>query len=257
MNPLVKVSREGRMLRLTLNYPEKRNALSSGLCRELVEAFGAAREDAGVGCVLLDGAGTAFCAGMDLEEAGAPGASAKNEVHEPLFSLGRDFPKPIVAAAQGAALGGGIGLLANAHVVIAAQGTKFGLTEVRVGLWPLLIWRSVVAALGERRTLELSLTGRIFGTAEAQQYGLVHEVTPAFELDDRATATAQHLASLSPEVMRHGLQFAREARGMGWDAAGRLALTVRETLFQSPDFQEGVRAFREKRKPVWPSMGPS
>ena len=257
MTSRLKIAREGRVARLTMNHPEKRNALSSGMCRELVDAFEAARDDAQVGCVLLDGAGPMFCAGMDLEEAGAPGASAKNEIHEPLFSMGRSYPKPIVAAVQGAALGGGVGLVANAHVAIAAQGTKFGLTEIRIGLWPLLIWRSVVAALGERRTLELTMTGRIFGTADAQQYGLISETAPAFELDDRAMAMAQHLASLSPEVMQQGLGFAREARDLDWEGAGRLASEVRAEIFRSADFHEGVRAFLEKRKPQWPSLGGS
>ena len=185
------IAREDRVLRLTLSHPEKRNALDEALCSDLVSMLYDAGKDNGIGCVLLDGAGDVFCAGMDLDDALAPDADERTSIHESLFTFGLRFHKPIVAAVHGAALGGAIGLLANCHVVVAAQGTKFGLTEVRLGMWPFVIWRAVVHAIGERRATELALTGRIFGVNEALQYGLIHEATPPVELDDRASATAR------------------------------------------------------------------
>lgn len=248
------ISREERVLRITLNNPEKRNALDEKLCRELVAALKEAGRDRTIGCVLLDGAGPVFCSGMDLDDALQPDAPERTEIHEQLFTFGVHYHKPIVAAVQGAALGGAIGLLANCHVVLAAQGTNFGLTEIRVGLWPFVVHRAVSLAIGERRTVELSLTGRIFGTNDAQQYGLVHEVVPPFELDDRATNTARMLAYASQETLRRGLDFVQKSREMSWETAGRLAAEFRAKTFRSADFIEGVRAFREKRKPVWPSL---
>ena len=246
-------TREGRLLRLQLNRAEKRNALNLALCNEIVAALEAANADAEVGAVLIEAAGPAFCAGMDLEEALAQRAGEGLTAHERLFTFGEWMNKPVVAAVQGAALAGGTGLVANCHVAVAAQGATFGITEVRIGMWPYVITRAVNAALGERRALELTLTGRLFGTNEALQYGLIQHVTPAFELDDRATAIAAQLADSSAETIGMGLAFHRESKELAAAAAGELALQMRAKQFQSADFAEGVSAFLEKRKPEWPS----
>ncbi len=234
-------AREGRVLRLTLNNPEKRNALDRAACRELAAALSEAAGDQSVGCVLLDAAGTVFSSGLDMEELLEPGGPETDELHEQLFAFGAGYRKPVVAAVQGAALGAGLGLIANCHVTVAAQGTQFGLTEIRVGYWPFAAFGALTRAMGERRTLELSLTGRIFGTNDAQAYGLIHEVTPAVELDDRAWALARHLAYSSPAAIRLGLE-------CGWGAdAAECAGRARRTA----DFREGVQALKEKRKPEW------
>lgn len=252
---VLEITREDRVLRLALNRPDKKNALSAELCTALVDAIEGAVDDPATGCILLEARGDAFCTGMDLSEAAGGDAAAKTTVHERLFTIGQRITKPIVAAVAGPALGGGVGLLANAHIVVAASGSSFGLTEVRVGMWPFVIWRSVTAAIGERRAAALALTGRIFSVNEALQWGLVHEVAPAFELDDRATATAHHLAESSPEAIRLGLGYVNAARGLDSAASGQLALDFRTRAFSSPDYAEGVAAFREKRRPVWPSQG--
>ena len=247
--------REGRLLRLTLNRPEKRNALNAALCSDIVEAVREAEQDRGVGAILLDAAGPAFCAGMDLDESLMPDAALRTAVHERLFTLGAAARKPIVAAVHGAALAGGTGLVANTHVVYAAGDATFGLTEIRIGMWPLVVSRALCLAVGERRTLELSLTGRIFGAAEALQYGLVHFVVPAAELNARATEAATSIAAASAEAVAAGLTYFRESRGLSWEKRGELAATLRAVLFAAADYAEGVRAFREKRPPRWPSAG--
>lgn len=248
------ISREERVLRVTLNSPEKRNALDEGLCRDLLAALRDAGRDRSVGCVLIDAAGPAFCAGVDLDELLLPEAMEITAVHEELFTFGVHYHKPIVAAVQGQAWGGGVGLIANCHVVLAAQSATFGLTEVRLGHWPFVLHRAVALAIGERRTVELSLTGRVFSAGDARDYGLVHEVTPPFELDDRATATARNLAYAGQETLRRGLDFVQKSREMSWETAGRLAAEYSERTFRSGDFTEGVRAFRERRKPEFPSL---
>ncbi|MBI4890553.1 MAG: enoyl-CoA hydratase/isomerase family protein [Acidobacteria bacterium] len=248
------ISREERVLRLTLNHPEKHNVLSDSLCRDLVMALKDAGKDRSVGCVLLDAAGPTFTAGVDFDQLLKPESLESVEVQERLFTFGLQYHKPIVAAVQGHAYGGGVGLIANCHVVLAAQGASFGLTEIRAGFWPFVAHRAIALAIGERRTVELSLTGRVFSSAEAQQYGLVHEVTPPFELDDRATATARQLAYSSQETLRRGLDFVQKSRDMSWETAGRLAEEYSERTFRSPDFSEGARALRERRKPEWPSL---
>jgi enoyl-CoA hydratase/carnithine racemase len=246
------ISREGRVLRLTLAREEKRNALDAALCRAIVEACEA--EDPTVGAILLDAQGKVFCAGMDLAEVRSVDPT---EWHERLFTLGARLRKPLIAAVSGPALGGGLGLVANAHIAIAAQGSSFGLTEVRIGLWPFVVYRSMVDAVGPRRALELSLTARIFGVNEALQYGLIHETVPAIELDDRATAVAQSLANASAEGIARGLDFAYRARGLSLTEGGRLAAEMRALSFASADFAEGLAAFESRRAPVWPSLAAS
>ena len=245
--------REGRILRLTLNRPEKRNALDRALCRALVDAFEAAERDAAVGAILVAANGKAFCAGMDVGEieSGADPAEI-NDLHERLFTVGARLTKPIVAAVHGAALGGGMGLVANCHIVVAGSEATFGLTEIRLGLWPFLIYRAVAAALGERRTLELALTGRIFGAAEARESTLVHEIAGA--APERAREIARSVADFSPVAVQKGLGFAREVRGCDPKAAGEIAQRIRNQVFAGPDFDEGMRAFREKRPARWPSL---
>lgn len=246
--------REGRVLRLTLTRVEKRNALNLQLCRSIVDAFFAANADDEVGAVLLDAEGRVFCAGMDLDDATAADAPSRTKIHEQLFTYHTWMRKPVVVAVQGPALAGGLGLVANAHIAVAAQGCTMGLTEVRLGLWPFVVYRSIVHAVGPRRALEVSLTGRVFGSNEAREYGLVHEVVPPIELDDRATALAELLAAWSPDTVRRGLEFVHHTSEMGHEDAGRVAAMMRAENFTTADFAEGVRAFQEKRPPQWPSI---
>ncbi len=252
MNPTI--SREDRVLRLTLNRPEKRNALRVEDCRHIVAALYEAELDDSVGTVLLDATGPAFCAGMDLTESLRADAPEIAAIHGELFTMGARLTKPIVAAVQGKALAGGLGLVTNAHVVMAADDAGFGLTEIRLALWPFVVFRSVATAIGERRALELSLTGRIIGTEEAMQWGLVHYVVPAGELSERATDIASALSRFSPEALRRGLDYVHRSRALPQAEAVELADTMRRRSFRSEDFAEGVGAFFEKREPEWPTL---
>jgi enoyl-CoA hydratase/carnithine racemase len=187
----LRVEQDGRLCRIALAAPDKRNVLDqaggAALLREMMDA--AASDQ--TGAILLEADGPLFCAGAD----GPP----------ELFSICERIAKPIVAAVQGVAISGGLALVANAHVVVAAQGTSFGLTDIRDGKWSTPCFQALARALGERRALELSLTGRIFSTPDALAWGLIHYVAPAFEFDDRATEIATALANASQAVVREAL----------------------------------------------------
>ena len=254
-SPALITNRIGRVLTLTLNATASHNRLTLAMCQELANTIEEADRDDSVGAVLLKGAGTAFCTGMEPRELLSGDAEEAAPIHEVLFTLGSRLTTPVVCQVHGAAHGAGIGLLANAHVVLAAQGTTFGLTEIRIGNWPFVAFRSLAAAMGERRATELALTGRIFGTNEALQYNLIHAVTPPFELEERAEATAKLLAESSPELIRGGLGFVNCTREMSWGEAGAMARQICTEWHGHPDFREGVAAAAERRKPEWPSLG--
>lgn len=249
---LITVKQEWRVQTITLNRPEKRNALNLELCEEIVDALDRADRGGVVGAIVLNANGPAFCAGMDLKETAEIDQVRLAGIHERLFTVIHRSRTPIIAAVHGAALAGGTGLVANSHIVIAKPDATFGLTEIRIGLWPVLIFRAVQHAMGERRTVELSLTGRMFTAAEAREYGLVTEIA-----DDplrRACDIAIQLAGYSPIAIGLGLDYVHQTRGRDWEHAGRVARQTRNELLSNDDFKEGSRAFLEKRQPSWPSL---
>jgi enoyl-CoA hydratase/carnithine racemase len=247
------IEHQDRVLYVTLNRPEKRNALTCDMCTGIAQTVSDAQKREDVGAIFIGAAGQVFCAGMDLDEAVLPHHNLA-AAHEDLFTMGANSVKPIIMCVNGPALGGGLGLVAQSHVAIAAQTAVFGLPEIRIGLWPFLVYRAVEAALGARRTLELSLTGRVFHVAEALNGGLIHQVCPPGEAYDRANVIARDLAKASPRTVAAGMQYFRGSRGKSSKEAGELAAALRTDLMAAGDFQEGRAAFKEKREPHWPSM---
>ena len=252
MNPPLEITRTGRVLQIAINRPDKRNALNAELCQALVSTIEDAEQDSSIGAILLSGRGKAFCAGMDLSEIGPGIPDTLGLVHEQLFTLGARLVKPLIGAVHGPALRGGTGLAANCHILLAGPDATFGLTEIRLGLWPFLVFYAVAAAIGERRTLELALTGRIIHAGEARELGLIHEISS--DLDGRALELATQVAGFSPTSLGAGMRFVQGVRGQNWEQASALARRVRGDVFQTLDFQEGLSAFKEKRRPKWPSL---
>jgi enoyl-CoA hydratase/carnithine racemase len=189
----LRIQQDGRLCHITLAAPEKRNVLDLAMSAAIATALKDATADSATGAILLDADGPVFCAGSE------------SHGNEDLYTLSRHLTKPLVIAAKGAALAGGAALVASAHVAIAAQGTSFGLTDMREGRWSEDIYRAVAEAIGKRRAMELSLTGRVFSTPDALAWGLIHMMTPAFELDDRAEAVAMALANANEDAIRRAL----------------------------------------------------
>jgi enoyl-CoA hydratase/carnithine racemase len=243
MNNILETKQEGRVLRLWLNRPSQRNSLTTELCHELIHVLSRAEKDRSVGSVLLAGKGESFCAGMDLNELATGDVESISSAQEILFTIGDRLTKPLIGAVQGAALGSGTGVVANCHVVIASENATFGVTGIRMGLWPFVFLNAVAAAVGERRALALAITGEIFNAAEALRIGLVHQVVPIEDVDQRALDVAQTVANYSAHALSSGLGFVREVQGQTRKAAASVGRAVRNEFLKSAEFRANLAAF--------------
>lgn len=242
--------------RITIDRPEKRNALNVTVMRELRVAFARARADDAVRVVVLTGAGDkAFSAGGDL--GGFTAEQSKVEQHAlrgTLVDLFEDMTrlgKPVVARVNGHALAGGFGLMCACDLVVAVESAEFGMPEINTGLWPFIITAVVRHAMPEKKALELMMTGERIDAAEALRWGIVNRVVPAGELDGAVDGLCATLSSKSPLIMRLGKDAFYASRDMGFREAmdylhGQLGIAL-----ESEDVIEGVTAFLQKRAPQW------
>jgi enoyl-CoA hydratase/carnithine racemase len=235
---------DGSVAVVRLSRPDKGNALSERLVRELVAALQEADRRADVGAIVLEAEGRHFCAGGDLNDFLAARSHSVEEAYDAigpameLFRLGFSLRTPLVAAVQGASRGGGVGLVALAHLAVADPGATFALPEVRLGLFPYAIFPLLARAMGPRRSLQLALTGRQFSAEEALSWGLVHAVSDRPQ--QAARDWAHDLASKSRLAVRTGLEaFGRLTDPGAWpfDYLGLLRLLA----FKSEALGAGVR----------------
>jgi enoyl-CoA hydratase/carnithine racemase len=248
---------DGSIARVTINRPERRNAMSFDVMQGLIGAFTEARRDVAVRVVVLSGAGDrAFCAGADL------GSIADNasfaEVHEArgrvaeLFETMWAVGKPTVARVRGYALAGGFGLACACDLVIAADDAVFGTPEIDIGLWPYMISVPLLRTMPPKKVLELMMTGRRIDAVEAERLGVVNRVVPVAELDTAVDDLATTLAAKPPLAMRWGRESFYEVLGQP-DAHAALAYlhTMLTVTANTEDAAEGTTAFAEKRPPRW------
>lgn len=247
---------ENELAIITLNRPEKRNAISPEMISDLMNALDQA-ERSPARVVILTGAGKAFCAGMDLE-ALRNLASQTQEQHVAdaermgqMFYRVYTFPKPLIAAVNGPAIAGGTGLATLADFTLAAPAAQFGYTEARIGFLPAVVSVFLLRQVGEKIARELLLTGKIFGAEEARRLGLVTDIVAADKLLDRARELGRELAALSPTSL--ALTKRLILRWSEKEIQRDLAIAIRESaeIRRTEDFREGLSAFLEKRTPKW------
>src|SRR5579872_6931261 len=241
---------------ITLNRPDKRNAISFELIDDVLRGLEEVKESDAI-VLILTGAGKAFSSGMDLENLKALiGRSPEDNLRDSetmvrLFRALYEFPKVTIAAVNGAAIAGGTGLALLCDFTIAVPEAKFGYTEVRIGFVPAIVSTFLLRQVGEKQARDLLLTGRIFGAEEAARLGLVNEIVPAENLLARARELAALLMENSAASLRLTKQLltdhARAELDLQIDAAIRANAGIRSTA----DFREGISSFLEKRKPVW------
>jgi methylglutaconyl-CoA hydratase len=243
--------------RLWLSRPEVRNAFDGRMVSELSRVLDELAASDSVRVIVLGGRGKVFSAGADLEWMKTlAGFDHEENVREAaemadLFNALHSSPKPIVARVQGAALGGGAGLVAACDIAVAAQGTRFGFPEVRVGLVPAVISPFVLARIGESATRELFLTGDRFDAEKALMIGLVREVVPERGLDAAVDGRVQQLLQAGPRAVAEAKTLLREVGGRRPGDVRQETVERIAGIRASPEGQEGLRAFLEKRRPDW------
>jgi methylglutaconyl-CoA hydratase len=252
----IQLEQAQHLVTVTLNRPEKRNAISDPMINELHGALdeierGPAR------VAILTGAGPAFCAGMDLDSLRSISTFSIEEVRHNARKIARlltrinAFPKPLVAAVRGAALAGGCGVATLCDFTLAEPEARFGYPEVCVGFIPAIVSAFVMRQVGEKRARDLLLSGRILSAGEARTLGLVGEIVPAEKLMARARELAVSIAQMSPTALFHTKRLLVRMRAADLEREVDLGVEASAEMRGTADFREGVAAFLEKRKPIW------
>src|ERR1700688_856876 len=242
--------------KITLNRPDKRNALSFRLLEEIIDALAEA-EKSTAQIVILTGSGKAFCAGMDLEELKTLTGKSHTENVADSRKMAQilrrlyEFPKPTIAAVNGAAIAGGTGLATMCDFTLAVPEAKFGYTEVRIGFVPAIVSSILVWQVGHKIARDLLLTGRLFDAAEAHSFGLVNEVVEASSLMARARELASQLMENSPSSVRATKHLINGFISGQLDQQIAEAIEDNARIRTTADFREGITSFLEKRKPRW------
>jgi methylglutaconyl-CoA hydratase len=240
------------VLRLTLNRPEKRNALDSATIAELTQALAQAELDASVRVIAITGAGKDFCAGADLDELLASADQSAEENEKAATRLGAVFTairrsaRPVVAVVQGRALAGGAGLATACDLVVAAAGAQFGYPEIQRGFVPAMVMTMLRRLTGEKRAFDLVATGRLVTASEALELGLVSEVVPDAGLETSADALLARLAGSPTSALALIKRLFYELDGRGFEDGIALGARVNSLARAHPDFRAAISAFLRK-----------
>lgn len=235
---------------ITLNKPENRNALSGGLVTELYDHLVAANEDDNARCAVVTGNGPAFCAGADLKGSGAPPGGRTVSLVDVLNQM-MDSKKPVLAAINGFAFAGGLGIVAAADIVVASEEAKFSFSEVKIGVIPAIISVVCLRKLGKHHGMKLFLTGERFSGKEAVGYGLAHRAVPLADLTAAVQEEIDAIKLGGPIAVAEAKKLVRMVPELSIEEGFKITAEWSPKLFASEEGQEGMLAFREKRKPRW------
>jgi methylglutaconyl-CoA hydratase len=241
---------------ITLNRPEKRNAITTQMIADLQSALDAI-EKTNTRVVIITGTGKAFCAGIDLEllQAIAQQTPAENQDDSrriaKMFRKIWSYSRPMIAAVNGHALAGGCGIATLCDFTLSVPEAKFGYTEVKIGFLPAIVSVFLSRQIGEKRCRDLLLTGRLVEASEAKELGLVNEIVSSERLMDRAHELAADLLAASPSSITRAKHLLVSAAAAGVDHDLERAVLESARVRCTPDFKEGLAAFLEKRKPIW------
>lgn len=252
------IEQRGAACHVTINRATEHNTMTDLVMEELVAALRQAESMAGVRAIVLTGAGTqTFCAGGKLKPTsdGSPFALEPGRFDNPVAELFRAIDRcnlPIIARVNGGAFGGGLGLVCACDFAVAVESAKFGTTEAKVGVFPMMILPLLMRVIPRRRLLEMCFFAHRFSALEAQQFDIVNQVVPADEIDAAVAAMVEKLAANSPVALRIGRRAIAAVTDLSFSDALNLTQAVLPILSQSEDTKEGMKAFAERRAPVWP-----
>ena len=252
------VEQRGAACHITINRAAEHNTMTDVVMEELVRAFRQAETTRGVRAIVVTGAGDqTFCAGGKLKPTadGSPFALEPGRFDNPIAEMFRAMDRcnlPIIARVNGSAFGGGLGLICACDFAVAADSAKFGTTEAKVGVFPMMILPVLMRVIPRRRLQEMCFFAHRFSASEAQRFDIVNEVVPATELDAAVNAMVDKLASNSPVALRMGRRAISAVTDLSFADALNLTQAVLPILSQSEDTKEGMKAFSERRPPVWP-----
>lgn len=257
MSEMVLSEAQGPVLRLTINRPDRRNAINEEVCRGLQAAIDTAENDPRIRVLVLTGAGDqVFCAGGDLKPSadGSPFTMNPADPRHYVVDLFRRMERcrlPIVARVNGQAMAGGLGLVCACDMAVASASARFGVPETRVGLFPMMILPYMMKVIPRRRLLELCITGELIDADRALALDIVNYVVPSAELDTKLEWLLARIIDKSPTAIRLGKQAFRAIEDMSLDQAFEYTQLMLPTMAMSEDAKEGFAAFNAKRKPSW------
>ena len=247
---VLNVSQAEGVLRLEINRPEARNALNLELMEELHKEFDQALSNQDIKGIILSGAGDkAFCAGADLSETDQAKIFKAQKLYGELLVKLESYTKPVVAKVHGSCMGGGLGLALSCHIIAASEDADFGTPEVKVGLFPLMISPLVYRHFGKKKGDEMMLLGQVVSAAEAYRVNVINACVTKSELDATIDLYAKTMSSLSSQVVGFGIKTLKRVEPLSFpEKIMELSKALGE-MVQLEDTQEGIRAFKEKRKP--------
>ena len=246
-----KINIKNNILTITLNRPEKKNALNNVMVNELNYALAYAKQERKIRVVVIDAEGDIFCAGADLrrakEESNIPKIEGADDIS---FSL-RRLHKPVICKIQGSVLAGALLLVTNATHAIAVDSAKFSAPEIHRGLWPFMVMAGLFRVMPKRAGLDFIMRGQPIDANKAEMWGLINESVVTNELDKRVNELAKELANLAPGTMQFGLEAYEKQDALEFDKALPYLQKQIAKCFEGEDAKEGIAAFLEKRKPNW------
>ncbi|SVB54618.1 uncharacterized protein METZ01_LOCUS207472 [marine metagenome] len=246
-----KIEISNHILTITLNRPEKKNALNNVMINEINYALAYAKQERDIRVVVIGAEGNIFCAGADLTRSkGKSNVPKLKNADDISFSL-RRLHKPVICKIQGSVLAGALLMITNATHAIAAEEVKFSAPEIHRGLWPFMVMAGLFRVIPKRAGLDFIMRGEPIDTSKAKQWGLINQSVPANKLDQTVNKLAAELANLAPRTMQFGLKAYEKQDALAFDEALPYLQEQIAECFQGEDAKEGIAAFLEKRKPNW------
>tara|TARA_B100001113_G_scaffold68650_1_gene53067 strand:- start:3944 stop:4729 length:786 start_codon:yes stop_codon:yes gene_type:complete len=246
-----KINIKNKIMTITLDRPEKKNALNNVMMNEINYAIAYAKQEKGIRVVVFAASGDIFCAGADLSQTKSESNVPRLEGSDDISLSLRHLYKPVICKIQGSVLAGALLIVSNSTHAIAVNEATFSAPEIHRGLWPFMVMAGLFRVMPKRAGLDFIMRGRPIDSKKAKEWGLINESVKKEELNEKVDKLANELASLAPETMRFGLEAYEIQDSKSFDEALPYLREQIAKCFEGKDAKEGIAAFLEKRNPNW------